>query len=190
MTTLALFADAVTAPDGSSDAQCTPRDLALELGTFGLDPCSNPRTHVRSLRSYQLERGEDGLALPWDLGNGIPCSVYVNGPYSNPLPWCERLRAHGAPWVALWKAEFTTEWFRQLIAAGAYWAPFRNRLRFEKPGNCGAADFCSVLFWKDVELSEAVLARLWAPRADLDTQRAIAASAEIDAIGGSYVGKP
>jgi hypothetical protein len=187
VTTLALFADAVTAPDGSSDAQCTPRDLALELGMFGIDPCSNPRSHIRALRSYQLERGEDGLSLPWDLGDGIPCSAFVNGPYSNPLPWCERLRSHRAPWVALWKAEFTTEWFRQLIAGGAQWAPFRSRLRFEKPGNCGTADFCSVLFWKDVELSEAVQARLWMPQ-DQQTQRAIAASAELDVIGGSYVG--
>jgi hypothetical protein len=185
VTTLALFP--LTIADGSTDAQCTPRDLALELGTFGLDPCSNPRSHIRALRTYQLERGEDGLSLPWTLGGNTPCSVFVNGPYSDPLPWCERLRAHEAGWCALWKADFTTEWWRQLMASGAMWAPFRKRLTFEKPGNCGTANFCSVLVWKDIELSEAVMARLWMPT-DAQTQRAIEASYELDSIGGSYVG--
>lgn len=160
MSTLALFPHVVE--DGSTDAQCTPRDLALELGMFGLDPCSNPRSHVQSFKRYMLEEGQDGLALPWTIvPGGPPCSVYVNGPYSDPLPWCQRLRAHDAPWCSLWKLDTTTAWFRELMAAGASWAPFRARLRYERPGNCGAADFTSVLVWRDFELPEVVAARLW-----------------------------
>ncbi len=139
----------------SSDAQCTPRDLALELGIFGTDPCSNPRSHIVAVHKYMLERGQDGLALPW-IG-----SVWCNGPYSNPLPWCERLRAHKEPWCALWKLETATQWFHQMMAGGASWAPFRRRLTFEKPGNCGTANFTSMLVWRDWTPPAAVMARLW-----------------------------
>lgn len=178
MTTLALFPHVVA--DGSTDAQCTPRDLALELGRFTLDPCSNPRSHILSDVRYCLEDGDDGLALPW---HG---SVWCNGPYSDPLPWCERLRAHNGPWCALWKLDPTTAWFAMLVRCGASWAPFRKRLRFEKPDNCGSADFASVLMWRDWTPPGAVCARLWMP-VDNQTRAAIKASEELDAIGGSYV---
>lgn len=160
MTTLSLFAEPIA--DGSTDAQCTPLDLALELGEFDLDPCSNPRSHIRAAVTYMLERGFDGLAMRW-----APLwSVFVNGPYSNPLPWCQRLRAHRGPWCSLWKLDTTTAWFAELMAAGATWAPFKKRLRYERPGNCGSADFPSVLVWRDWQPSDAVLARLWTPRRD------------------------
>lgn len=156
MTSLALFPH--VADDGSSDAQCTPRDLAIELGEFDCDPCSNPRSHVRARVSYQLERGEDGLALPWTG------AVWCNPPYSDPLPWSERLRAHRAPWCALVKLDPTTEWWRQLMVACDAWAPFRDRLRYERPGNCGVANFPSALIWCAWTPPERVRARLWIPR--------------------------
>lgn len=183
MSTLPLFDLPTSDMVASTDYQNTPRDLALDLGSFDTDPCSNPRSHIRAQRSYCLENGQDGLALPW-IG-----SVWCNGPYSDPLPWCERLRAHSGPWCALWKLDTTTEWFATLMRAGAGWAPFRKRIKFESPGNVGSADFASVLVWRDWQPPEAVCARLWMP-VDARTQRAIRASAELDAIGGSYVGKP
>ncbi len=155
MSTLALFP--IEQSDGSTDAQCTPRDLALELGRFDLDVCSNPRSHILTDSSYQLERGEDGLSLPW-FG-----SVWCNGPYSDPLPWCQRLLAHDGPWCSLWKCDTTTEWFRQLKASGAGHATFRSRLRFERPGNCGSADFTSMLVWRGWNVPRAVADRLWMP---------------------------
>ncbi len=139
----------------STDAQCTPLDLARDLGWFDLDPCSSPRSHVQARKTYQLERGEDGLALPW-IG-----SVFCNGPYSDPLPWCERLRDHDGPWCSLWKMDSTTKWFRVLMQSGADWAPFRSRLKFERPGNVGCANFASVLVWRDWQPNESVLARIW-----------------------------
>lgn len=160
MTTLALFAREPSIEVDSSDAQCTPRDLAYELGEFDCDPCSNPRSHIRARITYSLEAGQDGLALPW-IG-----SVFCNGRYSDPLPWCQRLRRHDGPWCALWKLDTTTKWFAELLAPGprgtvATWAPFRERLTFERPGNCGTANFCSVLMWRDWEPPDAVKARLW-----------------------------
>lgn len=161
MSTLAMFPN--VAPDGSTDAQCTPRDLACALGRFDLDVCSNPRSHIRAARSFMLENGEDGLALPWARPDGSLASVWCNGPYSDPLPWCERLRAHRAPWASLWKLDTTTEWFRCLMASGASWAPFRQRLAYERPGNCGTANFSSVLVWRDWEPPPEVRNRLWMP---------------------------
>lgn len=142
----------------SSDAQCTPADLARDLGRFDLDPCSSPRSHILAIKTYQLERGQDGLKLPW-FG-----SVFANGPYSNPLPWCERLAAHTGPWCSLWKLDPSTRWFHCLMASGATWAPFKSRLRYERPGNCGVANFASVLVWNNWLPSAAVLQRLWKPR--------------------------
>ncbi len=165
MTTLAMFPTAIAVD--TSDAQCTPRDLALELGHFDVDVCSNPRSHIQSTLSYMLEKGEDGLAELWQGADGEPWSVWCNGPYSYPDPWCERLRAHRGPWASLWKLETTTEWFRQLMRSGAKWAPFKSRIRFEKAGNVGSADFCSMMVWKDWRPSKAVRARLWMARREI-----------------------
>lgn len=163
MSQLALIARDPREVD-TSDAQCTPRDLALALGRFDLDVCSNPRSHILADRSFMLERGEDGLAEPWTRPDGSPALVWCNKPYSHPMPWCERLRAHGGSWVALPKQDQTTAWWRQLMAARPWWAPFRMRLPFEKPGNSGGAEFCSALVWKDWDPPIAVRHMLWAPR--------------------------
>jgi hypothetical protein len=161
MSQLALIPHVIEDGITDTDAQCTPRDLALDLGRFTLDVCSNPRSHVLADSMYCLEYGQDGLALPW-FGE-----VWCNGPYSDPLPWCQRLRAHPEPWASLWKLDPTTAWFRELMAAGATWAPFRARLKYERPGNCGSADFPSVLVWKDWQPNDAVLSRLWPARSGM-----------------------
>jgi hypothetical protein len=158
VSTLALFPAAHVPLVESTDHQNTPRDLAIDLGWFDLDPCSNPLSHIQARTAYALERGQDGLALPWEG------SVFCNGNYSDPLPWCERLRQHNAPWMALWKLDTTTSWWRSLMAARPWWAPFRQRLRFERDGNCGVANFTSVLVWKDFELSDELAGWLWAAR--------------------------
>jgi len=68
-----------------SDATCTPKWLADYLfethGWFDLDPCSNPRSWIHAHWAYSLEKGLDGLRLPW---RG---SVFKNNPFSAPLEW-------------------------------------------------------------------------------------------------------
>src|SRR5271165_2082418 len=64
-----------------SDSYCTPRKITDRLPARDLDPCSNPRSTVRAKRAYSLERKLDGLKLSW------PGEVFVNWPYSDPLPW-------------------------------------------------------------------------------------------------------
>ena len=169
--TLALFPQALVPVRLSTDAQNTPRDLALDLGRFDLDVASNPLSNILADRSLCLENGDDGLSAHWTLDGSTSsrlASVWCNGPYSDPLPWCERLRAHSAPWAALWKLDTTTRWFAEALGVGpkgerAQWAPFRARLAFERDGNVGSADFASVLIWRDWTVPGAVARRLWMP---------------------------
>jgi len=91
-------------PEGAvdSDSWCTDAETARLLGHFSTDPCSNARSHIQADESFALERGQDGLLKAWGW------SVYVNPPYSDPLPWARRLAAHRGPWVALVKSDPTT----------------------------------------------------------------------------------
>ncbi len=139
-----------------TDNWCTPKHLADMLGPFSLDPCSNPKSHIRAERSYQLERGENGLKFPW-VG-----SVFTNFPYSNPLPWCLRLRDHDGPWVALAKLDSTTRWYATLMEASPTVAPFRKRLRFEGDKSM-TANFASVLIYSGWRPPAALRPHLWLP---------------------------
>ncbi len=135
-------------PKYNPDAFCTPKWLADALGYFDCDPCSNPRSHIRSGRALSLENGDDGLAAVW-MFEGERGSIFCNGPYSDPLPWCLKLAAHPGPWCALWKLDTTTRWWAELMASGAQWAGFRKRLKFEQPGKAMTANFASALCWNN-----------------------------------------
>lgn len=164
MSTLPMFPTTSDEVIDSSDQQNTPRDLCLDLGWFDLDPCSNPASSVLARATYSLEQGLDGLAEPW-VG-----SVWCNGEYSNPLPWCERLAAHNGPWCSLWKLDPTTTWWAVLMGAADGYGMFKRRLKFSKASgsNAGVANFGSVLVWGGGwSPPAAVLARMWpacAPR--------------------------
>lgn len=139
-----------------SDRWVTPGWLTALLGRFDLDPASNPRSTVQARRSYQLERGEDGLTLPW---RG---SVYLNPPYSAPLPWCERLVRHDGPWCALLKLDPSTRWWATLMTDGVRWSALRRRVKFSLPDRRDATPpFCSALVYRDWSPSEELSAHLW-----------------------------
>jgi len=141
----------------SSDEWCTPADLAHDLGPFNVDPCSNNRSHIHAATRYSVVK--NGLTVPW-LG-----SVFVNCPYSAPMPWCTRLVEHPDAFCALLKLDPTTRWFALLVDSGATWAPFRARLKFERPDKPPmTANFPSVLVWGGGwKPSRAITARLWRP---------------------------
>ena len=121
-----------------TDAYGTPAWLTARLPLVHLDPCSNPRSTVRAVAAYMLERGENGLALPW-----AP-SVFINWPYSDPMPWVEKLLAEIAAGrtqyaIILPKHDHSTEWWARLTAelprgthALDQWQ-FRDRLQFDIP---------------------------------------------------------
>ena len=136
----------------STDEWCTPKWLADALGPFDLDPCGNDSSHIRAARRYTI--ADDGLAQVWTG------SVFVNGPYSNPLPWCERLRDHQGPWCALWKLDPSTRWWAALMEASPTVAPFRKRLKFE--GNVAmTANFPSVLVYSAWRPPAELVPHLW-----------------------------
>jgi len=136
----------------ASDEWCTPEWLATLLGHFDLDPCSHLLSHIKYQRSYTLPM--DGLTNGW-LG-----SVFCNPPYSNPLPWCERLRDHDGPWCALLKLDPSTRWWAALMQANPVVAPFKKRIRFEGAGNY-TANFPSVLVYSGWRPSPELQQHLW-----------------------------
>ncbi len=146
--------EALDVPRMGSDQWCTPAWLAAVLGPFDLDPASNARSHIAAVRSYELERGEDGLQLPW------AGSVFLNPPYSNPLPWARRLADHAGPWCALLKNDSTTRWYAALMAVNPVVAPFKKRLRFEGD-RAMTANFPSVLVYSAWRPPAALAGHLW-----------------------------
>lgn len=120
--------------DVSSDACFTPRDIVEGVesalgGAIDTDPCWHPDSHVEryGVRYDGRERG-DGLAGEW------AGSLWMNPPYSKPLPWARRFKAHadaGSPSIALVKLDPTTEAWRTLTSSGAVVGLLRRRVAFE-----------------------------------------------------------
>ena len=155
----------------ASDNWCTPKWLTDLLGTFDLDPCSNDKSTVQSRYFCQLEEthpavlSTDGLAYDWRTW-----SVFVNPPYSDPLPWCRKLRDHNAPWCALLKLDPSTRWWAALMEATPTVAPFRKRLKFESTpasetehAKGMTANFPSVLVYSAWRPSAELATHLWLP---------------------------
>lgn len=81
----------------------------------------------------------DGLAIDWEA------KTYVNPPYSQPLPWVRKgivEHQQGKIVVFLLKFDSTTQWYRELIQAGAHIIHIGERLHH---GARYAAPFPSML---------------------------------------------
>jgi hypothetical protein len=121
-----------------TDSYCTPAWLTARLPRVHLDPCSNHRSTVRAMMHCVLEDGQDGLAVPWDS------SVFINWPYSDPMPWVDKLLAEIAVGrvrhaIILPKHDHSTEWWAKLtrdLPRGAHaldqWQ-FHDRIQFDIP---------------------------------------------------------
>lgn len=62
--------------------------------------------------------------------------VYVNPPYSNPLPWVrkaiqEKSEYPGMVIVMLLKHDSSTKWYAELVEAGAKFLMIQGRLKFQ-----------------------------------------------------------
>jgi len=116
-----------------SDSYCTPRWLTGILPIVDVDPASNPRSTVRARRAYSLEKRLDGLKLPW------AGSVFLNWPYSDPLPWAAKLieeltSGRCTEAIVLCKLDSSTEWWHLLHSFGSpeMWT-FDKRILFDEP---------------------------------------------------------
>ena len=150
-------------PGEGSDGWCTPLWLAELLGEFDWDCCSNERSHIQA--DNYCDKFHNGLSEDkWRIffhGGRIFC----NPPYSNVLPWAQRLVKHQGPWCALLKYDTTTAWWAELMKAKPTVAPFRKRIKFESgQGGDTTANFPSVLVYANGwEPSNALKEHLWVP---------------------------
>lgn len=97
----------------TTDVWLTPPKLIQSLGEFDLDPCCpNNLSWNTAKRFYSLENGEDGLKLEWKG------RVWLNPPYSNWVPFLEKLKKHGNG-IALIFARTETKGFFDHVWNGA-----------------------------------------------------------------------
>lgn len=163
--------------DLSRDAWCTPAWLTALLPLVDLDPCSNGRSTVRARRTYAMERGEDGLALPW-FG-----MVFVNPPYSDVMPWAGRLaKVYRGGWDAMkWptmdgassaaflvNADPSTKWWHTLRSVLPLRFDFNRRIQFVPPPGIKQSSnskpqalLCDEQFWKACNPGLAQHGTLW-----------------------------
>jgi hypothetical protein len=124
-------------------------DLVRKFAPISLDPCSNATSIVRSLRSYDLTRGENGLLLPWSVpGQPARCVVLVNGTWSQLLPWAEKAHRewvdHGVESLFVSRPESATAWAKHIHAHASRLVALSTRQSFvgadsEHNGNDKAA---------------------------------------------------
>lgn len=119
---------------------CTPKKWAELVGPWGLDPFSNPRSHIVSARSCQLERGDDGLAAgppgTYRTGGRIyrataTTKVFLQPPYELVL---EAIAHYGhTRFCALLRFDTSTTWYSRLRVLKRLTAVPLERLEFEPP---------------------------------------------------------
>ncbi len=114
-----------------NDEYCTPDWLKKGLFKGWYDPC--PINAESMLK--------DSLASSWPS-----CKLFINPPYSNPLPWVIRGIAEsrkGKTVAFLLKFDSSTVWFSKLLEAGGHIMPIIGRLHFNNMK--GPAPFPSVI---------------------------------------------
>lgn len=136
----------------SSDDQTwnTPRwfidRIEKALGRIALDPCSNSWSEVRAAREFRLERGKDGLSLPW---RGL---TYVNPPYGRAIAvWtarCADQAGEGAEVIALVPSRTDTAWWQAAARSCQAVVLWRGRFKFMTQGKeADPAPFPSSVFY-------------------------------------------
>lgn len=159
------YADSVTLPDAPPDttgdeAYTDPRIVTAAraaLGQIDLDPasCAEAQRVVQAARWYGLDHpdpaGRDGLTSPW-AGR-----VWLNPPFSAPMPWVERLiaayQAGAVPAaVLLVRGDPSTAYSQKLrgVAAASCWPSPRLQFwpwRMTAKGKRSSSDFPTIVWY-------------------------------------------
>jgi hypothetical protein len=123
----------------------TPPWVIRELGgRFDTDPCAPRRRHWTAKTCYTIK--EDGLKQPW---KGL---VFCNPPYSNAMPWVEKMMGHqpGGVFLVPVRQSF---WYQDLaLATATAFVLLDTRLSFvgldgEPVGKGASADVFSLIVW-------------------------------------------
>jgi len=123
--------------DWTTDDWSTPPEVFdairtyFGVWTFDLDPCCRAATAKAPVYYDLVGEGMNGLELPW-FGQ-----VFVNMPYSDPMPWIikaiEEVRAGNAQRaILLLPADVSTAWWR-VVASHAYQYIWPGRIKFLGP---------------------------------------------------------
>ncbi len=102
-----------------TDTTCTPSWLTEALPEVDLDPYSNLRSHVCSVKAFCVERGEDGHTEPWLSEDLQPCTAFQNHPFSDPKEFVEKAHyemkiGRCVDLIVLCKDDPSTEWHEVL----------------------------------------------------------------------------
>jgi hypothetical protein len=108
--------------DPNRGTWCTPKDIADRVGSFDLDPFSNPRSHVVAKHCCMLEDGGDGFGDGtvgmFRVGDGFPqrvtadWRVWLQPPYELVA---QALDHYGhTQFCALLRFDPRTRWFARL----------------------------------------------------------------------------
>ena len=149
----------------TTDDWATPRvivDVLDALGGVALDPCSNPWSIVGAKRTYSLDRGEDGLVLPWTgPGEGL---TYVNPPYSDPGAWMMKAAQGDGEVILLVNYDATKAWRDWGWPSDAV-TFFFKRLKFIGDKKFQSAKPNAFIYWGDrpeaVAAATAALGKTW-----------------------------
>ena len=111
----------------TTDVWLTPPPIITALGEFDLDPCCPNNLPWKTAKEfYSLEDGQNGLELDW---HG---RIWLNPPYSNWVPFMEKLKKHNNG-IALIFARTETRGFFDHVWGGADSILFlKRRIKFVK----------------------------------------------------------
>lgn len=110
-----------------NDSWLTPLPLVEVLGPFDLDPCCPTfmpwRTAKRMLtlgeKQAKLKGTIGGVVAP-RIGDGLAeewsGEVFLNNPFSKPLPWMEKMAEHGKGVVLAPAKSTETQWAQLLLS--------------------------------------------------------------------------
>lgn len=109
---------------GSSDEWYTPPALIKSLGEFDLDPACGPLCENQTARTRY---GTDGLSREW-FGR-----VWLNPPFSDAMPWVDKLVAHGNG-ILLVFSRSDAVWYQRAVASAGGCFLLKGRIQFQRPG--------------------------------------------------------
>lgn len=120
-------------PKGSNDSWGTParilNDARWVMGGIDIDPASNALAQEYVQAGVYFDADDDGLAQPW------PGKVWLNGPYSDLLPWAHKLAeeieaGHTVEFLALTNCDPSTRWWASLLESTDLLCLPRQRVSF------------------------------------------------------------
>jgi ParB family chromosome partitioning protein len=153
MQQLTMFTNQFVVPDEDSDSWYTPRPIIeaarLTMGGIDLDPASSRKANERVRASKYYTVAEDGLSQRW-YGR-----VWLNFPYSNPLPWVQQLKDtyrhsdHIDQFIVLAPERIGVKWFNIMLDISDAMCIFAERIRFDRADQRGTSspNFGNVAFY-------------------------------------------